>query len=457
MPRSNRGNKFILVVVDVATRMVFLRGLKDKSMYSIAQKLLRLFCDVGFPRILGSDNGTEFNNQLLDAVKKISKIDSRFIAPYHHRSNGIVERTIRTVADAIYKQLEGLISQWDDYMPSTQYYLNTRVLELHGSSPYSLLYARQPNDLADYTNDEAVIESDQDRQHRLAFLNTIVYPTILEKVNKKQAQRNEKFIASHRMLKGDYPTGSQVMIRDEMRADAPSPRYEGPFTVMRRESSGNYRLKGADGTEYSRPPQVLKLASMGIAKDLLLPNTIFAAVQEIVEHKEMDNEIYYRTRWKGHGQSQDSWLRQEDFLDYGPIQKYELGGQKEKESKEVGLQPNLKVARAGQKKMVRFDQSTKGSGLGFITGQDAATVAKAGQAGQITGGGTELPAGRPVVGTTGHESVKTMEVLLDLDGEQQDAVGAYWKSMRASRKRKESIIESDSDEETKSKRRVYSE
>ena len=110
MPRSNRGNKFILVVVDVATRMVFLRGLKDKSMYSIAQKLLRLFCDVGFPRILGSDNGTEFNNQLLDAVKKISKIDSRFIAPYHHRSNGIVERTIRTVADAIYKQLEGLIS-----------------------------------------------------------------------------------------------------------------------------------------------------------------------------------------------------------------------------------------------------------------------------------------------------------------------------------------------------------
>ena len=158
----------------------------------------------------------------------------------------------------------------------------------------------------------------------------------------------------------------------------------------------------------------------------------------------MDNEIYYTTRWKGHGQSQDSWLRQEDFLDYGPIQKYELGGQKEKESKEVGLQPNLKVARAGQKKMVRFDQSTKGSGLGIITGQDAATVAKAGQ---ITGGGTELPAGRPVVGTTGHESVKTMEVLLDLDGEQQDAVGAYWKSMRASRKRKESIIESDSDEE----------
>jgi len=41
MPTSARGNNYILIVVDVATRMVFLRELQDKSMYSIAQRLLR--------------------------------------------------------------------------------------------------------------------------------------------------------------------------------------------------------------------------------------------------------------------------------------------------------------------------------------------------------------------------------------------------------------------------------
>jgi len=219
--------------------------------------------------------------------------------------------------------------------------------------------------MADFRNDKAVMESDQERQQRLSFLNTIVYLTILEKVNKKHVSRNEKFIASHRMLKADYPTGSQVMIKDEMRADKASPRYEGPFTILRRESSGKYRLKGADGTEYSRPPQVLKLASMGIAKEVILPNTIFAAVKEIVGHKEIGNEIYYRTRWKDHGPELDSWLRKEDFLDYGPLQRYERSGNKKKDKEEVLLQPNLKVARAGQKKMVRFDQSVRVPGNGY--------------------------------------------------------------------------------------------
>jgi hypothetical protein len=225
------------------------------------------------------------------------------------------------------------------------------------------------------------------------------------------------------MLKEDYPTGSQVMIKDEMREDKASPRYEGPFTVLRRESSGNYRLKGADGTEYSRPPQVLKLASMGIAKDLTMPNTIFAAVKEIVGHKEIGGETYYRTRWKDHGPSQDSWLRKADFLDYGPLQRYEKSGNKGRVEEQVERQPNLKVARAGQREMVRFDQPAKESGEEAL---DQAPVA-------------------------------TVEVLMDLDGEQQDAVGTYWKSMRQSRKRQEPIVESDSEEEKRkrSKRRVY--
>ena len=54
------------------------------------------------------------------------------------------------------------------------------------------------------------------------------------------------------------------------------------------------------------------------------------------------------------------------------------------------------------------------------------------------------------------ELIQTVEVLLDLDGEQQDAVGSYWKSMRQSRKRREPIVESDSEEDqSQGKRRVY--
>ena len=164
MTISKNGNKFILVVIDVATRFIFLRAVPDKGMYTIAQVLLRLFCDIGFPKILGSDNGTEFLNSVMEAVIKISGIDHRFIAPYHHRANGIVERAIRTVSMAIYKRLEGLMDEWDTLLPSTQYLGNTKIVELHGSSPYSLLFARQPNGFRDYTAIDLIPEDEYQRE-----------------------------------------------------------------------------------------------------------------------------------------------------------------------------------------------------------------------------------------------------------------------------------------------------
>ena len=83
MTLSARGNKYMLIVVNVATKITLLRAMPDKGMYSIAQQLLRIFCDVGFPKVLGSNNCTEFSNKVLDTVKKISKIEGRFIALYY--------------------------------------------------------------------------------------------------------------------------------------------------------------------------------------------------------------------------------------------------------------------------------------------------------------------------------------------------------------------------------------
>jgi transposase InsO family protein len=422
MPDSKKGCRFILVLVDVATRFIFLRALTDKSMYSIAQHLLRIFCDVGFPKILGSDNGTEFSNQVLDALKSISKIDGRFIAPYHHRANGMVERSIRTISEAIYKRLDGLNSTWDEYLPSTQYHVNTRVMELHGSSPYSLLFARRPNDLLDYrTEKDLVEETAENRLQRLTFLNAIVFPAIYEKVNKKHIQRNESFMKHHRMLREEFPMGSVVMIKDEMRKAKTDPRYEGPFSVIRREGSGNYLLKGLDGTEYSRPPQVLKMVAPDIVKDLKVPDTIFAAVKEILDHKELDGETLYLTRWKDQGPEHDSWIKRKDFVDYGPLRKYEKKIPLEKtklpvrsangvsSKRDINQTNNLKIAKAGQRNLVEFDQ-------------------------------------RKVSAEREHEEVR-VSTELSMGQDQLDAIGEYWKTRRKTRKRNQPIVESGSDEE----------
>ena len=224
----------------------------------------------------------------------------------------------------------------------------------------------------------------------------------------------------YRMLKSEFPKGAQVMIRDEMRTGKATARYEGPFTVVRREGSGNYSLKGLDGTEYSRPPQLLKLVSPEIVKDLVVPNTIFASVKEIVAHKEIGGIVYYMTRWNNQGESQDSWLKREDFVDYGPLQKYEkclaaetakgvtLKGLIAKKVRFQDLQESkLKVAKAGDRKMTQFNQQLA------VVEQEGVTE---------------------IIATT-----------IDLDKGQLDAIGDNWKKMDSKRHRNQSIVESDKD------------
>src|SRR3989338_5455332 len=62
---TREGYNYGLVVVDVATRYVFLRPLQTKEATAVASALFLLFTDVGFPRILQSDNGKEFVNGTL--------------------------------------------------------------------------------------------------------------------------------------------------------------------------------------------------------------------------------------------------------------------------------------------------------------------------------------------------------------------------------------------------------
>ena len=90
-PVENNGKtfKYVIVVLDVFSRFIFLRALQSKASIEIADNVLQLFSDIGPPKRVQTDQGTEFKG----AVKKIMKtfkvhvIHSR---PYHPQSQGKV-------------------------------------------------------------------------------------------------------------------------------------------------------------------------------------------------------------------------------------------------------------------------------------------------------------------------------------------------------------------------------
>ena len=167
----------------------------------------------------------------------------------------------------------------------------------------------------------------------------------------------------------------------------------------------------------------MKLVAPEIIKDLNVPDTIYAAVDKIIEHRETPGgATQYRVRWEKAGPEMDSWLFKEDFVDYGPLQSY---------GKKLGVDLRTKKL-ADSKKRVEAGSKPK------LVVKKRVTVVDSGSAASQANQSKELT---PEQG----ESVG-VPVYLSLSSKQKDALGDYWKQTKALKRiRKQAIVESDSD------------
>jgi transposase InsO family protein len=317
-PSPDAGHVYLLVMVDVCTRFVFLRLLQDKSMVAVARQLVQIFCDVGFPKIVQSDNGKEFVNELMRHVCTESHIDHRLITPYHPRANGLAERFVQTAKSAIFKLLKGREQDWALYVPQVQLFINTKVAALHGSTPYSLMFGRKHNSFSDHSHVELDKMTHVDLDARLLALTQLVYPAM--KVAKAINTAAKSLPTGHQEAgekrHDTFSPGTYVMAKDELRTAKAQPRYLGPFLVIRRNRGGAYILQDAAGNALKRAPEALKQVTI---------NREFgdsANVERVMDHRGHRHEREYLVKWQGLDSSHNSWVKVKDFDNQAGIQNY---------------------------------------------------------------------------------------------------------------------------------------
>ena len=320
---SKEGNSYLLVVVDICTRFVFLRPIKDKTMEAVASTLFTLFCDVGFPKIIQSDNGKEFVNELLKNLTSAGRIDHRLITAYHPQGNGVTERYVGMISDIIYRNLNGRADDWESYVPATQLWVNARASKSTKSTPYSLMFARPLNGFEDYSSVPDELLDDAALFRRLEYMTSLVYPAISnaskEFKNLEGGKRNKKLKTQGKLF-NPLKTGGIVMVVDDLKSTKTQPTYEGPLKILRRNRGGAYVLEGTDGTVYTRPPNSLKVISRQAENESKPLNPIpkqsepSYEVKKILAHKKKTDGTYaYRVEWKGYSTRFNEWVDAEDF------------------------------------------------------------------------------------------------------------------------------------------------
>ena len=119
-----------------------------------------ILCRYGAPKVLVTENGTEFVNKILVQVAEEYKILHMTVPPYHAQANP-VERANRTLKQIIIAYLDSDHRLWYEHLPEFRYAINTAEQASTKTSPAFLNFGRElrlPNKIEREENTNVPIE-----------------------------------------------------------------------------------------------------------------------------------------------------------------------------------------------------------------------------------------------------------------------------------------------------------
>ncbi|KAL9536758.1 hypothetical protein MBANPS3_012388 [Mucor bainieri] len=176
------------------------------------------------------------------------------------------------------------------------------VARLHKSRPYTLLFNRQPNGLADYSKVQFSkrLEKADDKiiDKRYRFVQDVLIPAISKRILETQKTDHATFAKKHKIITDPYPIGSKVMIKNVHRQNKLDERYEGPYLIHGMTDKGSYILADKTGALLSRdvPTHHIKYHAAANPKPITLDefSNEHHEIRAVVDHRGTPGNYVYR-------------------------------------------------------------------------------------------------------------------------------------------------------------------
>ncbi|KAM7281314.1 uncharacterized protein ISCGN_006396, partial [Ixodes scapularis] len=141
-PKSDSGNRYILTMVDVATRYPDAVALKTIGTPVVAEALVDMFTRYGVLREVLSGRGSAFTSDLMKEVGRLLSVRRLLTTPYHPMSNGLVEKFNGTLKLMLRRMCQERPKDWDRYLPALLFAYREVPQSSLRFSPFELLYGR---------------------------------------------------------------------------------------------------------------------------------------------------------------------------------------------------------------------------------------------------------------------------------------------------------------------------
>jgi hypothetical protein len=239
-------NQYIVVAMDYFTKWACLAAVPKHDARICAKVLVEeVFCKIGIPAEIHSDQGREFISELFVECCNIFQVNKTRTTPWRPQSDGMVERLNRTVGQMLRQYVSENQQDWDRWLPLCGLAYNGSVHSSTGYTPFFLMFGRElrlpvelvlppPDNLPELQtpdNDSGDVEHFVGRM-RQALRH--VYGLVRDNLN--QAARLQKHQYDRNSIPLELSPGQGVWLFNPKRRKGRTPKldipWEGPYTVL---------------------------------------------------------------------------------------------------------------------------------------------------------------------------------------------------------------------------------
>ena len=140
LPETSSGNRYVLAASDYFTCWVEAYGIPNQEAITVADKLVgEMFCRFSPPDQLHSDQGKQFESNLIAKICALLQIKKSRTTPYHPQGNGLVERFNRTLLNMLSTIVKNELN-WEQCIQNVCLAYNSSV---HSATGFTLMFGRQ--------------------------------------------------------------------------------------------------------------------------------------------------------------------------------------------------------------------------------------------------------------------------------------------------------------------------
>jgi transposase InsO family protein len=262
LPRSSRGFKYILVVVDTFSKFCLLYPLRSATSAAVARHLEDdVYMMFGVPQYVICDNGPEFDGKAVRKLAEKYNVRMLYNAKYHPQSNP-TERTNRTIGTMLRSYVKDNQRAWDQTIPQIGFALRTAVNDTTGFTPAYLNFGRellmkgQDNPAVDRDLQPPSAEEIGQRVKKLENLQDIC-KDVKMRLEAAYNANEKRYNLRHREM--EFQVGAKVLKRNFVQSDKAkffssklASRFVGPYEVTKKISPAIYQLRDEMGQDVGR-------------------------------------------------------------------------------------------------------------------------------------------------------------------------------------------------------------